>query len=134
MNRSSYFAAITILAIHYRKQEHISERLDTISWNPYYNKNIDLSFFYRKAREGRFKMKQKKYQVFCQFKALGEKTVYASNLEEAIEMVAEDESTNFDAIVRLHGPCKVVKSLTLKANESQIEEQEHINYKNWGSE
>ena len=74
------------------------------------------------------------YQVYCHFSAIGKKTINASSLEEAKQIVESDKSVQFDEIVRLTELCKVDESLSHKVNKPTIEEHHDVEYKSWGSE
>jgi len=79
-------------------------------------------------------MDSKKYEIYCQFSALGKKVVQASSLDEAIQIAESDERIGFDEIVRVTKPCKVVPKLSYEIIESESEEPHQIEFKNWGSE
>jgi hypothetical protein len=74
------------------------------------------------------------YQIYCHFSAIGKKTIIASNLEEANQIVETDSSIQFDKIVRLTELCKVDESLSHKVNKPDMEEHHDVEYKSWGSE
>ena len=74
------------------------------------------------------------YQIYCHFCAIGKKTIGASNLEEAKQIVEADNSVQFDEIVRLTELCKVDESLSHKINKPTPEEHHDVEYKSWGAE
>lgn len=78
--------------------------------------------------------KNKKFQIFCRFSAIGKKTISASSLEEARQIVEADDSVQFDEIVRLTESCKVDESLSHIISESEPEIHHDVDYKSWGSE
>lgn len=78
--------------------------------------------------------KNKKFQIFCRFSAIGKKTISASNLEEARQIVEADDSVQFDEIVRLTEPCKVDESLSHQIEEHAPQDHHDVDYKSWGSE
>jgi hypothetical protein len=77
---------------------------------------------------------EKEFIVFCRFCAIAKRVVNASNLEQAKQIVESDESLKFDEIVRLTEPCKVDEVLLLKSNDSEMDYNEYVEYKSWGSE
>lgn len=77
---------------------------------------------------------EKEFIVFCQFSAIAKRVVNASNLEQAKQIVESDESLKFDEIVRLTEPCKVDEVLLLKSNDREMDYNEYVEYKSWGSE
>jgi len=79
-------------------------------------------------------MDSKKYEIYCRFSALGKKVVKASSIDEAIQIAESDDKFEFDDIVRVMEPCKVDQKLSHEITESESEEQQHIEFKNWGSE
>lgn len=78
--------------------------------------------------------KKNEFELYCHFSAIGKKTISASSLEEAKQIVELDKSVHFDEIIRLTDPCKVDDSLSHKVNEPTQEEHHDVEYKSWGSE
>jgi hypothetical protein len=77
---------------------------------------------------------EKEFVVFCQFSAIAKKVVNAESLEQAKQIVETDNSVRFEEIVKLTEPCKVDEVLLLKSNDSELDYNEHVEYKSWGSE
>lgn len=77
---------------------------------------------------------EKEFIVFCRFSAIAKKIVNASGLEEAKQIVESDGSVKFEEIVRLTEPCKVDEALLLKSNDREMDYNEYVEYKSWGSE
>jgi hypothetical protein len=88
----------------------------------------------KKKFKGDFKLKEEKtFTVFCQFSAIGKKTVKAESLKEANQIAEADSSINFDEIIRLTEPCKVDKIL-LSDDDETFQHFDNVEYKSWGSE
>ena len=77
---------------------------------------------------------KKEFVVFCQFSAIAKKVVNAESLEQAKQIVESDKSLRFEEIVKLTEPCKVDEVLLLKSNDSELDYNEYVEYKSWGSE
>ena len=79
-------------------------------------------------------MDSKKFEIYCRFSALGKKVVEATSFDKAIHIAESYDTIEFDDIVRLTEPCKVDQKLSHEILESNSEAQQHIEFKNWGSE
>lgn len=79
-------------------------------------------------------MDSKKYEIYCQFSALGKKVIHASSIDEAIQIAESEDRIELNEIVRMTEPCKVDPKLSREVLESDSEEYHHIEFKNWGSE
>lgn len=77
---------------------------------------------------------EKEFVVFCQFTAIAKKVVNAESLEQAKQIVEADKSVKFEEIVKLTEPCKVDEVLLLKSNDNELDYNEYVEYKSWGSE
>ena len=78
--------------------------------------------------------KKKEYEIYCHFSAIGKKTISASNLEEAKQIIESDKSVHFDEIIKLTEQCKVDTSLSHEVSEPSQDEHHDLEYKSWGSE
>jgi len=78
--------------------------------------------------------RKNEFEIYCHFSAIGKKTISASSLEEAKQIVETDGSVQFDEIVKLTELCKVDESLSHKVNKPDMEEHHDVEYKSWGSE
>ena len=78
--------------------------------------------------------KQKEYEVFCQFCAIGKKLIKASSFEEAKQIAESDRSVQFEEILNLIEPCSVTDALVMNTDESLSKEENGIEYKSWASE
>ena len=74
------------------------------------------------------------FELFCHFCGIGKKTIKASSFEEAKQIVEEDESLQFDEIIRLTKPCWVDSSISRQVNHNRKTKYHEIEYKSWGSE
>ncbi len=74
--------------------------------------------------------KEQEFEVLCHFCAIGKKTIKASSLVEAKQIVESDYSTHFDEIIRLTEPCKFDEVMLTKSDEHQ----HNLEYKSWGAE
>jgi len=78
--------------------------------------------------------KQKEYEVFCQFCAIGKRIIKASSFEEAKQIAESDRSVQFEEILNLLKPCSVTDALAVNIDESLPKDEQSIEYKSWGSE
>ena len=76
---------------------------------------------------------QTEYEVFCEFCAIGKRTVLASSFDEAKEIAETDKSTQFSDILMLTKSCKVTDAIAL-TEETSDEHPYKLDYRNWGSE
>jgi hypothetical protein len=76
---------------------------------------------------------QTEYEVFCQFCAIGKRTILASSFEEAKEIAESDSSAQFTELLMLTKPCIVTDAIALSTEEIDGQAAK-LDYKNWGSE
>lgn len=76
----------------------------------------------------------KTFELYCHFCGIGKKTIRASNFEEARQILGDDDHIHFDQIIRLTKPCWVDEAMSRQLEEGENPVQNHIEYKNWGSE
>ena len=79
-------------------------------------------------------MDNRKFEIYCQFSALGKKVIEACSFDEAIQIAESDEKIEFDDIVRLTKACKVDPKLSHELIARESEAPHYIEYKSWGSE
>ena len=78
--------------------------------------------------------KNKKFQIFCRFSAIGKKTISASSLGEALQIVADDASVEFDEIIRLPETMKIDETLSQEISPKDLQDYHDVEYKSWGTE
>ena len=77
---------------------------------------------------------EKEFVVFCQFSAIAKKVVNVESLEQTKKIVEAGKSVKIEEIFKLTEPCKVSEFLLLKSNEGELDDNEYVEYKSWGSE
>ena len=78
--------------------------------------------------------KNHKFQVFCHFSAIAQKTIIAESFAEAKQIAESDYSVQLEKIVRLTEPCRVDESMSHEVNEHDSGDQHVVDYQNWGAE